>query len=278
MDKHYAYVALSATIFGSMGLVVRMISIPGIAMYFFAALISALLMAGILYKEGSLRFDRRYLWILILMALFNILNNATYFFAYKMTTIANATFAHYLAPVLIVLFAPFMLHDKTDKKIWIAIVLALLGLFVLIRPGTLNSGSSDALGIGLALISAIGYAAVMLLSRKASKYYQPKQILFGQMGFAALFLAPVMLYLQPDIAATDIIPLLILGLVHQCFAVLLIVKAIRALPAQNVSIVTYLEPVSAVILAFIFLNEVPSIATLLGGALILASCYLITKK
>ncbi len=278
MNKQYAFVALSAAIFGSMGLIVRMIGISGIAIYFIAAVISSLTMAFILYREGALNLNKKYLWILILIALFNILNNVTYFFAYKMTTIANATFAHYLAPVLIALAAPIMLKDKTEKKTWIAIILALLGLFILIRPGTIDIDSRNTLGIGLALLSAVGYAAVMLLSRKASKYYQPKQILLGQMGFAALLLSPVIVYLQPALARTDILPLLVLGLVHQCFAVLLIVKAIKALPAQNVSIVTYLEPVSAVVLAFIFLNEVPRIATLLGGVLILASCYLTVKK
>lgn len=278
MNKYYLFVALSAFIWGSMGLFVRLISVSGLIVYFFAALISSVLVGFILFKDNMLKLKKEYLWILIAMAVFNIINNVSYFYSYNLTTIANATFVHYLAPSLIALLAPFVLAEKTERRTWLAVILALIGLFVLVRPNALELGNKNTLGIFLAFISAIGYAFGVMFARKASRYYHPKQILFGQMGFSVLLLSPVILYLKPILQVSDILPLLTLGAVHQGFAVLLALYAIRNIPAQKISIITYLEPVSAVILAMIFLGEIPSIFTLVGGGLILASCYLTVRK
>ena len=65
---------------------------------------------------------------------------------------------------------------------------------------------------------------------------------------------------------------------HQGLNVLLFIKAVTHLPAQRVSIITYIEPLSAVILAFLFLREIPNIFTLIGGLLILTSSYLTIKE
>ncbi len=278
IDKNYLFVALSAFIWGSMGLFVRLISVSGLIVYFFAALISSVLVGLVLFKDNMLRLKKEYIWILIAMAVFNIINNVSYFYAYNLTTIANATFVHYLAPPLIAFLAPLILGDKTDRKTWLAVALALLGLFILVRPTALELSSKNTLGIFLAFISAIGYAFGVMFARKASKYYHPKQILFGQMGFSVLLLSPVILYLKPILQVSDILPLLTLGVVHQGFAVLLALHAIKNIPAQKISIITYLEPVSALVLAIIFLGEVPSVFTLIGGSLILASCYLTVRK
>ena len=113
--------------------------------------------------------------------------------------------------------------------------------------------------------------------KKASEYYLSKEILFSQMFFSTIILLPFIIYLRPTIEHTDIIPLITLGIIHQGFAVLLFITALKKLPAQNVSIVTYLEPVGAIILAFLILKEIPASMTIIGGLIILSSAYLTTK-
>ena len=280
MNEGYLFVVIAALTWSSMGLFVRLISLSGLFIYFFAALISALIFASLLIKERKLKdiFTRTQIWILICMSVFNIVNNVTYFYSYKLTTIANATFVHYLAPILIAVLAPLILYERTGKRVWYSVILALVGLFILVKPTTIATNNKETVGILLAFISAIGYAFGVLFSRKATNYFKPKQILFSQMFFSVLILSPVIFYFKPVVQLNDILPLLILGAVHQGIAVLLFINALKLISAQRVSAITYLEPLGATLLALIFIREMPDLFTLIGGAMILAACYLTIKN
>lgn len=280
MDKHYIFVLISIAIFSSMGLFVRLISLSGLVVYFFAALVSTIIFAFVLMKERRLKafFTKKHFWIPILIGVFGVINNVAYFYAYNLTTISNATFVHYLAPVIIAVLAPILLSEKTQKKVWYAIFVSLLGLFILTKPNAFSFTSKNSFGLFLAFISAFGYSMGVLFFRKASKFYSSKEILFSQMFFSVIILFPFVLYMHPVFLFSDFLLLLILGFVHQGIAVLLMIKALKMLPSQNVSVITYLEPVGATILALLFLGEIPSLATLLGGGMILFSCYLILRN
>lgn len=278
MNKNYLLLIISVLIFSSMGIFVKSLQVSGLVAYFFAAAISLIIFTTLLIKEGRLIkfFLKKQIIIPILIGIFGVINNVSYFYAYQLTTIANATFVHYLAPVLVIILAPIILLEKIKKKIWLSIFIALIGLFILLIPSGLKIQGN--LGILLAFISAVGFAFTLILFKKASKYYTNKEVLFSQMFFSVIILTPFILYLRPIVQSSDIGILITLGVVHQGIAVLLMITAIRGLLAQNVSIITYLEPVGATILAIFFLSEIPSYYTLIGGALILISCYLTIKK
>ena len=65
--------------------------------------------------------------------------------------------------------------------------------------------------------------------------------------------------------------ILILGIVHSTIAPFLYVQGFHSVKANEAAILGYLEPVGAIILALIFLHEIPGVNALLGGALILYS-------
>ena len=280
MNKSYFLVIVSVLIWSSMGIFVRYLSVSGLIAYFFAALISTVIFALLLVKEGKLKkfFAKKYLWIPIIIGFLGVINNVSYFYAYQLTTIANATFIHYLAPVLVIILSPLLLSEKTEKRMWYSVILSLVGLFILLGVTNLNFTKNASIGIILALLSAIGYSLGIIFFKIASKHYSNKEIIFSQMFFSVIMLLPFVIYLKPTIIHSDIIPLITLGLLHQGLAVLLFITALRNLPSQNVSIVTYLEPVGAVFLAFLLLNETTSLHTIIGGLIILVSCYLTIRN
>ncbi len=280
MNKNYLLLIISVLIFSSMGLFVRMISVSGLVIYFFAALISTLIFGFLLFREGKLKifFTKRSLLIPILIGLFAAINNSTYFYAFQLTTIANATFAHFLFPIFILIFSPLILGEATHKKMWFSFIIAMTGLLILININNLDFSSLFALGIFLAFISAIANAFGIIFLKKASRNYSNKETLFAHMLFSVIILLPFVIYLKPQIIVSDIFPLITLGVIHQGFNVLLFISALRNIKTQTVSIIAYLEPVGAVILALIFLSEIPTLYTLIGGALILVSCYMIMKS
>ncbi len=275
MNKDYILVIIPVLIWSSMGILVRYLSVSGLVAYFFAALISSIIFATLLIKEKKLKdfFIKKYLWIPITIGLFGVINNVSYFYAYQLTSIANATFVHYLAPVLVMIFSPLILAEKTKKRMWYSVILSLIGLFILLDMKNFNLST----GIFLAFLSAIGYSFGIIFFKKALKYYSSKEIIFSQMFFSTIILLPFIFYLKPVIAYSDIFPLITLGVIYQGFAVLLFITALKNLPSQNVSIVTYLEPIGAVLLALLILKEIPSLTTIIGGAIILISSYLIIK-
>lgn len=278
MDKNYLLVIIPALIWASMGLVVRVVSSPPWAVYYFAALLSSIIFFVILIKNKTFIhiFSTKETWILILLGLFNVINNVSYFYAYTLTTIANAAFVHYLAPILVALLAPLILLEKTDKKVWFSLPLALLGLFLMTNPQL--SGSHASIGILLAFVSAIGYASGVLFSRKATRYFAPTQIVFSQMFFSVLIMSPYILYKIPVVPSSDFLPLFLLGIVYQGVAVLMLIHGLKCIPAQKVSMIMYIEPVAAVLFAALFIKEIPSVTALLGGLLILISCYLVSRR
>ena len=123
-----------------------------------------------------------------------------------------------------------------------------------------------------------GYAFGIIFLKKASKYYSSKEILFSQMFFSTIIILPFILYMRPTITYLDIFPLIILGVVHQGITFLLFINALKKISSLKVSIITYVEPVMAILLAFIILFEIPSYMNIIGGVLILISSYLTIKK
>jgi len=169
MNKNYVFVIVPVLIWSSMGIFVRSLSVSGLVAYFFAALISSVIFGILLFREGKLKnfFIKKYLWIPITIGVFGVMNNVSYFYAYQLTSIANATFVHYLAPVLVILLSPLILAGKTKKRMWYSAILSLIGLFVLLDMKNFNLST----GMFLAFLSAIGYAFVIIFFKKASKYY-----------------------------------------------------------------------------------------------------------
>ncbi|MBI2657787.1 EamA family transporter [Candidatus Woesearchaeota archaeon] len=279
MNKGYAYITIAALTWSSLGIFVRSVSLSGLQVYFFMSIIASLIFGFLLLREKKLSgvFDKRHIWLPLCVGLSGAVTNVAYFYAYNLTTIANSTFVHYLAPVLISLLAPIMLSEKNERKVWYSTALAFLGLFVLLSPQR-AAESLNLLGILSAFISAVAYAFNVLLFKKASGRFDEKQIVFSQVFFSFIILLPFVLYREFAIQPADILPLLVLGILHQGIAVLLFIKALKMIPVQRASVITYLEPVGAVILAAIFLKEIPGILTLIGGSLILAACYFVVKK
>ena len=273
---NYLLVVIPVLIWSSMGILVRLSSLSGDVIFFFAALIASMLFGLELARRGRFIqfFKKRGYWILALLGFCAVLNNVSYFLAYQLTTIANAVFVHYLAPALVVITAPLILGEKTQKKIWFSVLIALAGLFVLLWSVGLDLSSDNLTGIGLAALSAVGYALGIILTKKAHAHFESIEIVFGSMIMCVLLLFPYVIYKSPDVQLNDALIFVVLGIFYQGLAVLLFVRALKKLPAQNVSVITYLEPVGAAVLAAFCLGELPEIYTLVGGSLILCSCLL----
>jgi drug/metabolite transporter (DMT)-like permease len=103
-------------------------------------------------------------------------------------------------------------------------------------------------------------------------------IAFFQDFFATLFLLPALFIISTSFKAEDILLLIILGVICTAASHSLFIKGMRFIKAQTASIISSLEPVYGIILALLFLGEIPETRTILGGLIILGTALSVTLR
>jgi RarD protein len=221
-------------------------------------------------------------WLLLAFSGMTLATNWLFFFkAVATTSVSNAVLSYYAAPVLVALASPFLLKEKLEGRTMIATALAFGGVFVMLyQPGQTLS-SADVAGIGYGLIAACFYAMVTITGRWLADVPAARLVL-AQCLVASAVLLPTVLWQQGAgalaVPAGALALLVVVGVVHTGLALFLYFQGLRSVKVQHVGVLAYLDPVSAVLFAYLFLGEVPTAASLAGGALVLAGSALLLRR
>lgn len=197
------------------------------------------------------------------------------FQAYKYTTISNATLSYYFAPVFVMLLSPVILKEKLTVKKILCVVCAMLGMVCIVgNSGGMAEGRNDFLGISYGLAAAAFYASVVLMN-KFLKNLKSLETTYIQLILAAVVLMPYVFTAEGfnifRMPVSSIPYILILGIVHTGFAYLLYFSSLKELKGQTIAVMSYIDPISAVIISAIFLRERMGVLQIAGGILILGS-------
>ena len=276
---------LSVLIFGTVGLFVRLIPLPSALIACARGVIGAVCI--LLYmRVRALRPDaaaiRRNALMLLLSGAALGFNWAFLFEAYRYTTVATATLCYYLAPTLVMLLSPVLLHEKLTVRKLLCCLVALLGMvFVSGAAGGGLPQGKELTGILWGLASAVCYAGVMIFNKKL-RDVAPYDRTVMQLGISAvLMLLYAALTGQPlsvSLPAVPLLMLLIVGVVHTGVAYLCYFGALRDLKAQSAAILSYIDPVAAILLSWLILSENPGWHGLIGAALILGSAVMSERR
>ncbi|TLN14215.1 DMT family transporter, partial [bacterium] len=180
------------------------------------------------------------------------LNNLAFFYAIEKTTVANALFTHYMAPVLVAIFAPLLIGEKKLRHSFSCLGASLLGLYLLLPPGL---SGSDLKGTAAGLFSAAAYAGMVIMVRKYAISTASLRIIFWQNLTVTILTAPLAFMADFRVGAGGAILLVFLGLFHSVAVPLFYLSGIRSVRAQTAAILGYIEPLGAVFLAALFLGE-----------------------
>lgn len=236
---------------------------------------------------GQLRLRRAELPRLVLFGVGGLaLVQWFYFLSIHRLDIGVSLLIQYLAPLLVALFARFVLHEHVRRRIWLALALALAGLALVVdlAQGVTLNGT----GVAAALAGAVAYAAYVVMAERSER--GPVSLLAFGFGFAALFWALVgPIWRFPGGRVADSVSLLgRLGGYHwPVWALLawvivpgtivpfvLLLRALRHLPATRVAIAAMAEPVVATVVAWAWLGERLGPVQLVGAAVVLAAILL----
>jgi drug/metabolite transporter (DMT)-like permease len=293
----YAMVALAAVLFGVNGAVSKVIlqKGPGLSparlteVRCTGALVGLAALLLVVGRPRAFAVTRRELGRLAVLGIAGLaLVQWAYFFAIHRIGIGIALLIQYLAPILVALFARFVLHEAVRRRIWLALALSVSGLALIVEIW--HGGRLSTAGIAAAGLAAFTYAIYVLLAEREVRTRDPLSAACYAFLFAALFwsvLEPWWSFpagrvgdsvsLLGNLAGTHV-PLwaliawmVVLGTIVP-FG--LIFGALQHASATRVAIVAMLEPVVAILVAYAWLGESLDPVQLGGAALVLGAIVL----
>lgn len=269
-------------IFGSIGIFVKGIDLSSSEIALLRGAVGSIFLVGasfLVKNRVSFSSIKRNLLLLMLSGGALGFNWIFLFEAYRYTTIASATLSYYFAPIFVMVLAPFVLKEKLTIVKAGSILVAMTGLFLVVSNGSglVGDSGSHVMGIMYGLLAAVLYASVILMN-KFIKNQSDFDTTVVQLMVAAIVLLPYVLVKEDmNLSGLDpesIILILVLGIIHTGVAYLLYFSAIKQLKGQSIAILSYIDPISAVIFAAIFLAEGMTLLQIVGGILILGSTFL----
>lgn len=268
-------------IYGTISLFVKNIALPSAAISMYRGFIGApfLLLVMLLgRKKISIAAIRKNLLPLTAAGALLGLNWMFLFEAYKYTTVATATLCYYIAPVFLIVASAFIFKEKLTVKKVLCILAALAGMVFI--SGFLNqgsAGSNELKGILLGLVSAVFYAAIVILN-KSLKDISPYERTIAQLLISSVIMLIYNLFAgnlnSAPLNTTGLILLLVLGVVHTGLAYFLYFGSTADLSAQSLAIISYVDPVVAVLIsAFIFKDNM-GLFDIIGAVLIIGAAVI----
>ena len=281
--RGYLEVGLASLANGSIGVMVTYADMPLTMLLCLRMAFAAAVLGVVVLISGSWRDLRnpgaplRVLGISVSLAL----NLILYFLAIRHTGVAVAIFLSYLAPVYLAFVAPRILHEATDRIVYVALAIGLAGMAVILVPGLLLEGTKlSAAGLFYGWAAGVLYAVYLLFAKSLrGRHVRSTAVVFTQSAFtAAVMLVPGLLAVGAahyHFTRADLLMAALLGLLTTALSFSIFMDGLRYIRVQHASIIAYIEPVSAPLYALVFLSQMPSGWTIAGGAMIVAAGILV---
>lgn len=275
-------IAFAATTWGLIPVFVRLVHTNAVVIVFWRVAFAAITVSIILGSRGKLgRFfelPKKRKWAIIAMGALLSVNWMLYLGALQLTKVAIAVLIAYCGPVFVAVLSPLVSHEPFDRRLILPLVLALAGVATIVNPQdlALESGT-HLLGAAMALGSAITYSMLILNSKRLIQDIPATVYTFGEYIGALTLLLPVVLLSKGPTAPVEWGALMVLGVFMTSATGLVFLSGLRRVRADHAAVLTYAEPVSAVIFSAIFLNEPITLATGIGAGLVVAGGAMVAR-
>lgn len=275
-------VILSMFIYGTIGLFVRYIPLPSSVISMVRGLVGApflLLVLGLRKKRVCIGDIRRNIIPLLISGSLLGFNWILLFEAYRYTTVATAVLCYYLAPIIIVALSPIIFKERLSSRKICCIAAALFGMVFV--SGAAENGipsPNELRGILLGLGAALFYAGIVI-TNKYIKGISAYDKTITQLSVSVVWMLAYNILSGSfadcgELSAISLLLLAVLGVVHTGIAYLLYFGSMEHLPSQTLAILSYIDPVVAVLLSAFVLKENVGVSVLLGAALVLGAALI----
>ncbi len=254
------WLILSAAFLWSLaGVFIKFLDRPPLTIVFYRSLFAALVFTPFLRRGG-----RRPGAPIAMSALTYTAAISSFVAANKLTTAANAIVLQYTAPIFVFLFSRLVLREKIARLNGVALAVSMAGVAVIALD---SAGRPEMAGVLLALLSGLLFAAYMINLRRTAAVDPVFLTWINNISCALLLLPAVRSDL--GVSATELGILMVMGAVQLGMPYFLFSKGLRAVALQEASLIALIEPVLNPLWVALVVGEIPSSATIAGGALIL---------
>ena len=276
--------AIISAIFGTIGLVTHFIPLSSAAIVFYRALLGGLFIIAYSYISGrkiNLQSIKNNLPILIATGFFMGLNWVLQFEAFRVSTVAIGTVCYNTMPIFLIVFASIIFKEKLTLRSCICIICATIGVALMANVGGSEINLNTALGCVYGVLGAVFYALIVTFNRKLNFIETYDKLVF-QFIFSALIMAAYITFIEKSsfafsssidekTFAVGIFCMLLLGFFHTGISYIIYFNTISKLKADIVAILTYIDPVVALLLSYFVLREKMTVPQFIGAAIILLS-------
>ncbi|WP_350543917.1 DMT family transporter [Pseudoalteromonas sp. 5-MNA-CIBAN-0065] len=268
------YLHIAVLLFGGTALFAKLIGLNALDITVYRAAIAGIaifILLGMQKKPIKLNQGKDYLIALLLGVAVGI-HWVTYFAGMQLAGITIGMLAFFSYPVITVFLEPFFHKSKPKAKDIISAAVVLIGIYLLIPNA--NLGNDVTLGVITGVVSALFFAIRNIIHKRYFNQYGGPQTMFYQTLVASLMLCA---FIEVPIYATtnhDLALILVAGVIFTAAPHSLFAASLKHLSAATAGLIACLQPLYGTLLAIIILHERPSIATFIGGALIVsAACF-----
>jgi drug/metabolite transporter (DMT)-like permease len=239
-----------------------------------------LLIFFLLTDRSVFKIDLTDLWKFGILGVVGIsLTNYTYYFTAKESSVATAILVQYSAPIWIVLYSVFIIkEDKFDRITFISLVFGLIGCYFAVTAGSMQNINLKGWAIITGPMSAFTFAYQILATKQLLKRYSVWTMLVYMFGFSAIFwlcVNPPWDIIAKNYTYNDWGIFWMFAIVSILIPQTAFASGLKLLEASTVGIVSILEPVFAIIAAFLILGETLSVIQILGAVLVVVAVGLL---
>lgn len=281
--KGHVQVASASILFGTIGIFVSLTGQMPIGSIIFYRLLFGIAAIALFFaccgrlSELHLKEKKHYLLLLGVLQAGTMLS---YFVSVKYTTVSIAVLLLYTAPIYVTLLSPLTLKEGITWHSLSALVLSLAGVILVIQPSAVlyDIDSMYLIGLGCGLISGLLYACMILTSRYLKDHYTGTAQAAWAIVITLTIFLPYSAAISWGVLLNNLYLLILLGLLPTAASLTLYFSGLAYVRAQNASIIALLEPISAVVFAFVILSQPITLTILAGGALILLSALMVSGE
>ncbi|WP_298899523.1 EamA family transporter [uncultured Psychroserpens sp.] len=269
--KHVLWLTVATVFISTSGALGKFIDMPiPVIVWWRSALAAGFLFLFCKYKKINLKIhSKKDRLTFFVSALFLGAHWITYFYALKLSNVAIGMLSLFTFPIITAILEPFFSKVKFDPIHLVLGGLVLIGIYFLAPDFDLES--SQLKGVLFGLLSAVCYAIRTLMLKQHITTYNGSMLMFYQVLILAAVLIPSLFILGTSAIETQFPYVILLALLTTAIGHTMFINSLNYFKVSTASIIASTQPIFGIIIAFFFLNEIPTWNTYLGGALIIST-------
>lgn len=195
------------------------------------------------------------------------------FEAYNHTTVAVATLCYYMQPTIVTLLSPLLFRERLTGRKAACAAVAVAGM-VLVSGVLEGARGGNLRGVLFGLGAALFYSAVVIMNKRITGVDMYRKTTVQLLSAGAVMIPYLLLtggFGGEGFTPAAVVLLAVVGIVHTGLAYVLYFGSMDGLRVQTVAILSYIDPVSALLFSALLLREPLSALGVLGAAMILGS-------